>query len=192
VSLRAKPGKAFQGFFVAVDGTDARGPLKGDWEVPVGSTDSKPVTFCATAGMTHTGAQDKTAVTVLWNPPANFTHGTVQFRATVVVNHDEFYTGVLSNPVKPDASVDTQSAYVQKQMASMFSNGGMMGGMNIQDLMSKMRSQMSQFQQGQQQTQQQQQQQQQAAHGVVNPLQQLQQQFGQSMNQHQGFTGFGR
>jgi len=189
VTLRAPAGKGYKGFFITVDGTDVKGGMKGEWETPMGRQDSKMVTFCATEGMTHNDNLTKQAVTVLWNPPQNFTHGTVQFKATVVENHDTFYTGVLSNPVEADATVDTQSQYLQKKMNSMFSmfnhggsaGGGLNGGMNLQDMMAKLRSQMSQMTQNQ------------------NPMAntgfgQQQQSFGQSQTfgqQTGGFGGFG-
>ncbi|KAK7093221.1 putative defense protein 3 isoform X1 [Littorina saxatilis] len=148
VTLTAKPGKSFKGFFITGDGEDAPAGLQGTFEAALG-TQAKPARFCR-QGITHTNNLTKTAVTVLWSPNVNYTHGKIQFKATVVESFERFYTGVLSNTVNADPMVDTQSQFVQKQMQQMMGQinrgngqaGGMFGGVNFQRLMNNMRTQM--------------------------------------------------
>ncbi|KAK7501874.1 hypothetical protein BaRGS_00006960 [Batillaria attramentaria] len=101
ILLRAKPGKTFKGFFITADGSSSAGAVSGTWNM---ATPASNITkFCGITGMTHTTNNTKTEVKVMWTPPEGYHYGTIQFKATVVVNYNTFWTGVLSRPLSPPA-----------------------------------------------------------------------------------------
>jgi len=156
VTLTADAGKNFKGFFITGDGEDVKG-FAGLFEpdrILAESRTAHAVKSCV-YGITHGDSNPKTSVTVYWTPPANYTYGRVQFKATVVEKFDTFYTGVLSNLVDAVAGVPTQTDYadqkareLQQQFQTMMNSGGnggnVMGGMNLGDMMKNLRNMMPQ------------------------------------------------
>jgi len=78
VTLSANTGKTFKGFFITGDGEDAKTGFGGKFE-PVPRNAAKPTKFCV-QGITHIDSKPKTSISVFWSPPANYTHGKVQFK----------------------------------------------------------------------------------------------------------------
>ncbi|XP_076472638.1 uncharacterized protein LOC143302035 [Babylonia areolata] len=138
----------FKGFFITIDAADAKMGVKGDFtpaDPPQarrrGGPLSKPTTFCM-KGITHTGNTNKNSVVIAYRAPANFTHGNMQFKATVVKDFRHFYTGIRSPQVNAVGSV-TETEYTKRRMASgMGGMGGLLGGLNLSDMMKKMMSNM--------------------------------------------------
>lgn len=148
VTLKAPQGRTFKGFFITGDAEDVKG-FEGIFEPDHTSADArsaKMVKSCV-LGITHGDSTPKSSVSVLWTPPANYTFGRVQFKATVVEKFDTFWTGVLSNVVDPAPGLPTQTVYaemkareVQQQFQAMFNGQG--GAMNMNDMMKNLRNMM--------------------------------------------------
>ncbi|XP_077563002.1 ferric-chelate reductase 1-like [Haemaphysalis longicornis] len=87
VNLTAPPGTKFKGFLIRafVDGQDRGAFRPGD--------DCKPVRGC-NAFVTHVNPSYKEHVTLLWDPPAK--NGTVDFKATVVMDFATYFTDIWS------------------------------------------------------------------------------------------------
>lgn len=131
VILKAARGQTFKGFFITADAEDAKFGVKGVFSAEgPHRTRAKSTMFCS-PGITHTNSQPKNQVVITYRVPANFTHGTIQFKATVVMDHAKFYTGVLSNSVNATRTggVKTETQYTMSRLSAM-GNGGMgaMGG----------------------------------------------------------------
>lgn len=155
VTLQAEAGKVFKGFFISGDGEDVRG-FEGTFEPDQTSADArsaKAVKSCV-HGITHGDSNPKTSVSVLWTPPANYTYGRVQFKATVVESYDKFWTGVLSNFIDPSPGLPTQTEYADqkaREMQQQFQKmmGGVGQGQNAgaglmnTDMMNNLRNMMS-------------------------------------------------